>query len=286
MGTVASVPTRLTSVVIDAADPPALARFWSTATGWPITYETADEAVVEPPEDDAGRPTEPGLPLVIVLVDDEKVGKNRVHLDLASRRPSTRPTWSSGCVGPGRLPSTSGRGRCRGWSWPTPRGTSSASSNRRGGTRTPGRWPRIVVDTPDPTALASFWEAASGWVVGDERSPASGCAAPTGPGPWLELLPTDDPKVAKNRVHLDVAPYAADDQVAEVERLQALGAATSTSARASRPGWCWPIPRAASSACSAHATTEARVRVHCAEPPFRPNLTVCQIAPVVRQPFP
>ena len=30
--------------------------------------------------------------------------------------------------------------------------------------------------------------------------------------------------MTKNRVHLDVAPWAADDQTAEVDRLKALGA--------------------------------------------------------------
>jgi len=79
------MPTRLNSVVFDAADPSALARFWATATGWPITYEQPDEVVVEPPEDDTGTPTEPGLPLVFGLVDDPKVSKNRVHIDLNTR---------------------------------------------------------------------------------------------------------------------------------------------------------------------------------------------------------
>ncbi len=51
-----------------------------------------------------------------------------------------------------------------------------------------------------------------------------GCTRPDGLGPRLELLRVDDPKVGKNRVHLDVAPFAADDQAAEVDRLRALGA--------------------------------------------------------------
>ena len=61
------MPTRLTSVVIDAADPAALARFWSEATGWPITYEghhdaqgRPEEVIVEPPEGDDGVPALPG----------------------------------------------------------------------------------------------------------------------------------------------------------------------------------------------------------------------------------
>jgi hypothetical protein len=47
---------------------------------------------------------------------------------------------------------------------------------------------------------------------------------PARPGPWLELLRSDDPKLVKNRVHLDVAPFAGDDHAAEVDRLRGLGA--------------------------------------------------------------
>src|SRR5687768_3399765 len=74
--------TRLVHLVIDAADPAALARFWSAALAWPVTYEDADEVVIEPPADD---PTQAGqMPLVFVAVPDPKSSKNRVHLDLAS----------------------------------------------------------------------------------------------------------------------------------------------------------------------------------------------------------
>ena len=77
------MPTRLVNLVIDAADPAALARFWSEALGWPITYEEPDEVVVEPSEDDESQRGQ--LPLIFVRVDDAKTVKNRVHLDLASR---------------------------------------------------------------------------------------------------------------------------------------------------------------------------------------------------------
>ena len=117
-----------------------------------------------------------------------------------------------------------------------------------------------MVDTPDPAALAPFWEAASGWAAGTSDD-GVGLRHPDGTGPWLELLPTDDPKVVKNRVHLDVAPYAADDQAAEVERLKALGATdVDVGPGRARRGWCWPTHRAASSASSALAIDESRPR--------------------------
>src|SRR5688500_11904758 len=75
--------TRLTEIVFDAADPAALARFWSAALGWPVTYESPDEVEIAPPPDLAAGPGQ--VPLTFVLVTDPKVGKNRLHLDLASR---------------------------------------------------------------------------------------------------------------------------------------------------------------------------------------------------------
>ena len=42
--------------------------------------------------------------------------------------------------------------------------------------------------------------------------------------PDLELLRVGEPKVVKNRLHLDVAPFAGDDLAEEVRRLEGLGA--------------------------------------------------------------
>ncbi len=75
------MPTRLTSIVIDAAQPGVLARWWSEAIGWPVTFIAPDEVVVEP----AGNDQSYDVPaLVFVPVDDARTTKNRVHLDLAS----------------------------------------------------------------------------------------------------------------------------------------------------------------------------------------------------------
>ena len=37
------MPTRLVHLVVDAADPAGLARFWSGALAWPVTLEEPDE---------------------------------------------------------------------------------------------------------------------------------------------------------------------------------------------------------------------------------------------------
>jgi len=220
------MPTRLTSIVIDAADPSALARFWSVATGWPITLEVPDEVVVEPPEDEAGRPTEPGLPLVFGPVADEKVGKNRVHLDLNSDSAEHQAELVERVRRAGATPLDIGQGAVPWVVLADPEGNEFCILEHRDHYAGSGAVAAIVVDTPDPAALAPFWEAASGWTARPSADDEDGVALrhPDHPGPWLELLASDDPKVVKNRVHLDVAPFARDDQPTEVDRLRALGA--------------------------------------------------------------
>jgi predicted enzyme related to lactoylglutathione lyase len=67
----------LASVVIDAHDPPALARFWAVAIGWTISTDVDGFTSLRHP---GGRPPD----LDFVAVTDAKVVKNRVHLDVAA----------------------------------------------------------------------------------------------------------------------------------------------------------------------------------------------------------
>jgi len=66
--------------------------------------------------------------------------------------------------------------------------------------------------------------AATGRIVGDEDDEYLSLRHPDGHLPDLELSRTDDPHTVKNRVHLDVAPWADGDLDEEVDRLLALGA--------------------------------------------------------------
>ena len=72
--------TRLVHLVIDANDPPELARFWAAALGWEVEAEEPDEVVVCPSGYDYPDPA--ALPLVFVPVPGAKTVKNRVHLDV------------------------------------------------------------------------------------------------------------------------------------------------------------------------------------------------------------
>jgi catechol 2,3-dioxygenase-like lactoylglutathione lyase family enzyme len=89
---------RIDSVVFDCRDAAPLARFWAAALGWSVAPYDQDElerlatkgiydpeedpsVMVEPPEDS-------DLPILFFTeVPEEKVVKNRVHLDLAADGP-------------------------------------------------------------------------------------------------------------------------------------------------------------------------------------------------------
>jgi predicted enzyme related to lactoylglutathione lyase len=84
----------------------------------------------------------------------------------------------------------------------------------------------VCIDTTDPARLATFWESALGWrrtyAEKDEvvLEPPAG-SPEDGVVPDLLFLRVPEPKAGKNRLHLDLRPR---DQVAEVTRLQQLGA--------------------------------------------------------------
>lgn len=83
----------------------------------------------------------------------------------------------------------------------------------------------IVVDCAVPSQAATFWAAALGYVMqGPPTTVQDAFVAtvdPRGPGSEIGFQRVSEPKVAKNRVHLDLH---ATDRAAEVVRLLALGA--------------------------------------------------------------
>jgi predicted enzyme related to lactoylglutathione lyase len=93
------------------------------------------------------------------------------------------------------------------------------------------RWYSVVVDCADIAAQARFWagvldwqvvyEAADEIVVAPERA-RNQLVSERGPG--LIFVPVPESKTIKNRLHIDVAPPADQDQGEEVRRLEALGA--------------------------------------------------------------
>ena len=86
---------RIDAIVFDCRDAAPLARFWSAALGWGVApYDEAEldrlaRKGVYDPENDPSIMLEPpedsDLPVIFFTeVSEERLGKNRVHLDLTA----------------------------------------------------------------------------------------------------------------------------------------------------------------------------------------------------------
>jgi hypothetical protein len=218
------VVTRLVAVVIDAADHIGLARWWATALRLPVAGEKPDEAWLEPDRSPQ---------LVFVPVDEPKVAKNRIHLDLATSSmveyvellgrlvAKGARHLDIGQTGGGRvvLADPEGNELCV----LEPRQHEQHEQHEQ----YDGRLAVVVFDTPALASTVDFWIEASGWELLGRDERWAELRAPTGDGASLRfgrLEGGDATKAAKNRIHLDVAPRAGEDQGAAVDRLLAAGA--------------------------------------------------------------
>jgi hypothetical protein len=69
------------NVTFDAEDPRALGEFWSAATGYTVAVSRENFVALRAPDKRGVRQ------VLFFRVDDPTPGKNRMHLDLASRDP-------------------------------------------------------------------------------------------------------------------------------------------------------------------------------------------------------
>lgn len=213
------MPTRLSNVVVDAADPAALARFWADLLNWEVTHVDEDEVVVTAPPDDGW-----DLNLVFVPVADPKAVKNRVHLDVASQSPDHQVALVQHALSLGARRADIGQRNVPWVVLADLEGNEFCVLDTRPEYAATGAVAAIVVDALDPLRLAEFWAAASGWPIVTTTEATASLRPPTGRGPWLEFIPTEHRHEVKNRLHLDVAPYLTDDHWAETTRLLELGA--------------------------------------------------------------
>ena len=98
----------------------------------------------------------------------------------------------------------------------------------------------LVLDCRDPDVLARFWTAALSYSVVDSSGPYRSLE-PVGEddiGPTLVLQAVAEPKVGKNRLHLDV--YVPDIG-AEASRLEELGARRLTGEVVDEDGERWIV---------------------------------------------
>ena len=217
------MPTRLVHLVADANDPAALARFWAGALDWVIADETAEEVDIWP--DGYSYPDPVAVPLVFVPVPEAKTGKNRVHLDLASTSAAHQAELVGRLRDLGATPADIGQGDVPWVVLADPEGNEFCVLEPRDVYRDTGPMAAILTDCADPAGLARFWAEAAGWPVKRAGGDLIALRSPEGTGPYLEFLRVPDPKLVKNRLHPDVAPFPGGDPAAEVARLRRAGAA-------------------------------------------------------------
>src|SRR5437763_333917 len=78
-----------------------------------------------------------------------------------------------------------------------------------------------MFDTRDPLRVATFWAGALGFEFVEADATGGYIADPSGRTPGALFLTVPEPKIVKNRIHLDVRPT--DSMKAGVERVQELG---------------------------------------------------------------
>lgn len=71
------------NVTFDCTDPRLVGRFWASVTGYRVLDERDDFVRLRAPDERGPRH------LLFFRVPERKSGKNRVHVDLASREPDT-----------------------------------------------------------------------------------------------------------------------------------------------------------------------------------------------------
>lgn len=79
----------------------------------------------------------------------------------------------------------------------------------------------IGIDTGDVAATTEFWRAVTGYEVSSSDEDGSFLNDPDKRGPGLFVQRVPEPKVGKNRLHIDLFT---DDLDGELARIQGLGA--------------------------------------------------------------
>jgi predicted enzyme related to lactoylglutathione lyase len=79
----------------------------------------------------------------------------------------------------------------------------------------------LVLDCRDPRALAPFWEAALGYVRSGTVANYVVLVPDGGQGPKLLLQRVAEPKVGKNRMHVDIETPLVEQTVRRLEQLGA-----------------------------------------------------------------
>jgi hypothetical protein len=231
---------RLVQVNFKARDDSALGRFWAEALGWGVSSEGPGVTNVEP----AGFvwPDAAAVCIDVVTVPDPAAVQYRAHLDLATSSAAHQAKLVAHLLALGATPADVGQGDVPWTALADPEGNLFRVLEPRTVHRDTGPIAAVVVNCADPRAMARFWSEATDWTLHEVADGHALLRSSKGVGPYLELLRTPALKTECGRVHLDVKPYAGDDQAAEVARLLALGATEADVGQGDVPWACLADP--------------------------------------------
>jgi hypothetical protein len=187
---------RYKDLCIDAADAPRLAAFWAAALGLgPVTDHGGPQLI--------GGPT-PRHVVWVNPVDDPRVAKNRMHLDVHCR--SIGELVALGASVRTVLPR---------WTvMADPDGGEFCAFVRADPPAY--RLYELCLDAADPERLCRWWATVFGAETVEPGEAWFSCAVPGAPFEALVVAGVPEPKVGKNRVHIDVT--VGDGGAAELVR--------------------------------------------------------------------
>jgi len=222
------------TLTIDCHDPKALADFWCAALGYQLDEIDEEGAVVKPADG-------LGWEMLFLVVPDDKVVKNRLHLDL-------RPSGSM-ATEVARLEQLGGTSITRvdegGGFWTVmsdPEGNEfcvlrGSEDGWSGELEMPLSVDTLLMDCHDQKVLADFWCAALGYRL-DHIDEEDAVVTPAAGAGWTMLFQfVPEAKTVKNRLHLDLRPSGS--MAAEVARMEQLGATPIT--RVDEGGSFWTV---------------------------------------------
>ena len=232
--------SRLISLCFDANDPLALARFWAAALRWEIGSVSDDEVGLVPT--DGTR-----FEILFLRAPGEKVGQNRLHLDLTTTSVDDQRESVARLVELGGRHIDIGQGPDdRHVVLADPEGNELCIIEPENNFLADcGRFGSITCDgTRD---VGYFWSAALGWPLVWDQNEETAIRAPDLTGP---LITWGGPPLAPSPEE----PAASRHRSARARRSDSRGRASDrserlTSAKVMSRGWSWPTPMATSSAC-------------------------------------
>jgi hypothetical protein len=213
-----SAPAQLVELVVDAADPEGLARFWAGALRWTVAPPGDDIARVLPSDDTT-------FGLSFRRSRGAKLGQNRIHFDL---------TTSSGHDMDGTVQDLLGNGASHIDIGQRPDETHVVLADPEGNelcvidpsNRFLASCPRLGAVNCDGTrALGLFWSGALGWPIVWDQDEETAIQAPEGTGPKITWSgPPLMPRWGRERFHFHLAPAPAIGADRTLDHLVRLGA--------------------------------------------------------------